>query len=223
MHLDHKEELAKRGIIWFYDYSGDPKKPHAILHSGRHSDGFTRPEIITKDPDFLNEICNDLITITWSKIGNIKRIKKILSLDLRSNIIAYNMALRLGQIPQYGNTCLHGGYVIEECNLPSRPSMDIRTGEEILLITNFFSETIFSDIPLIDSIIMESGGNVLPYVATFMNQSGIRTGNNKEILALVNRKISKWVPDECPLCKNNSSPAVSIKNWDFSDCPLYLK
>ena len=51
---DWKSIFTDRGAVWIHD--GAPQRPHALLTSGMHSDGFVNCTKITQEPALLQRI-----------------------------------------------------------------------------------------------------------------------------------------------------------------------
>ena len=51
----------KGGALWVHD--GNPLRPHALLSSGKHSDGFFNSELVMEDPSSFDEACEDLANL----------------------------------------------------------------------------------------------------------------------------------------------------------------
>src|SRR5947207_9998585 len=49
--------FKQRGAIWIHD--GHPKRPHALLTSGLHSDGFVNCSLIAQDAALLHQSVED--------------------------------------------------------------------------------------------------------------------------------------------------------------------
>jgi hypothetical protein len=59
------------------------------------------------------------------------------------------------------------------------------------------------------------GGVALPYIAVLVNRSGKTEVGGRKFVALINREMSVWKPDECPLCKRGSAALrpKGKENW----------
>ena len=64
--------------------------------------------------------------------------------------------------------------------------------------------------------VTNAGGVVLPFVIILVNRSGLTEVNGKKIVALIDRPMPMWTPDECPLCKQGSEALrpKGTENWD---------
>ena len=56
---------------------------------------------------------------------------------------------------------------------------------------------------------------MFPFVAVLVNRSGLTEVGGKKIVALIDRPMPMWTPDECPLCKAGSEAirAKGSENW----------
>ncbi len=51
-------------VLWLHD--GNPKRPHALLTSGKHSTGFFNGGILTEDAALLDRAADDIVSrLAW--------------------------------------------------------------------------------------------------------------------------------------------------------------
>ena len=61
--------------------------------------------------------------------------------------------------------------------------------------------------------VTNAGGIVLPFLLVLVNRSSLTEASGKKIVALIDRSMPMWTPDECPLCKDGSEAVRPKDNW----------
>ena len=59
-------------------------------------------------------------------------------------------------------------------------------------------------VDLASTAVTNAGGTTLPFILVLVNRSGLKEVSGKKIIALIDRPMPTWAPDECPLCKEGS-------------------
>ena len=198
---DWIDELVSLGVLWMHD--GNPKRPHPELRSGKHSDGFFNLTRLIEHPRILSEACLDL-SLSWNRR---EQPTAIFGSAFGAITIAHELA-----------------------NL-----MDVRFGftEPVIkenqkqMVLNRFSVTADDMILVVEDVLTTggttektiaalegAGATVLPYVLVIVNRSGLAILGERKVIALVERTVSTWVPQECPLCQQGSEALGAKGNWD---------
>jgi hypothetical protein len=73
--------------------------------------------------------------------------------------------------------------------------------------------TTCGSIDLTATAVTNAGGIVLPVILALVNRSGLTEVSGKKIIALIDRPMPMWTPDECPLCKVGSEALRPKDNW----------
>ena len=73
--------------------------------------------------------------------------------------------------------------------------------------------TIGGSVELTAEATMAAGARVLQYLLVLVNRSGLAEVGGKKIVALINRPMPMWMPEECPLCKAGSEAIRPKDNW----------
>ena len=69
------EEYKKKQAFWMHD--GNPKRPHALLRSGKHSTGFFNSRPIIADKNLFLQAVSDLIDLYMEEGYGIRAIKRV--------------------------------------------------------------------------------------------------------------------------------------------------
>ncbi|MBX4210805.1 hypothetical protein KW783_02415 [Candidatus Parcubacteria bacterium] len=104
MYRDESDGIRvyqEKDALWIHD--GNPKRPHALLTSGKHSGGFFNSKLVTEDPELLQEAAANLGV-------------RLLSAHLESNLVdrvvgpatgATKLAQAMcGFLTSFGGVCL---------------------------------------------------------------------------------------------------------------------
>lgn len=213
--------FASIGALWVHD--GNPKRPHAHLTKGGHSDGFFNFDVIAGHPALRKQAAHDLFQRVITPHADIFR--GIEGKGRRFRTIGPAMgAVTLADdiaalIPEHfvevESSC--SGYtekVVDKDGNVLRMKchrLKPQPGERIVAC----EDTITSGGSVAMSIaaIEECGVEVLPFVLCIMNRSGLTHVGDREIIAFINQPMHNWTPEECPLCTQGSE-ALRAKHGD---------
>ncbi len=69
------KEYQTKDALWIHD--GNFKRPHALLTSGKHSNGFFNSRLVIPDEELLRDAASDLLNLFVKAGGNVSRIDGI--------------------------------------------------------------------------------------------------------------------------------------------------
>jgi len=215
------KHLSELGCLWIHD--GNPKRPHASLTRGNHSNGFFNGSLIINDPGLCGQVCLDL----WGKFleylktnaGFGQRIHsenpkpQIFGTALGANDLTYQLGLISGLkrgFTEHVYSVNEQGKLAKTITL-KRFSFD--PGTPILMVEDVMTTggTTRDSIGVIE----EAGGIVLPAVLVICNRSGMKDLDGRKIIALIDKELPAWDPGNCPLCQQGSEPVRPKGNWDM--------
>lgn len=200
------------GALWIHD--GNPLRPHALLASGKHSDGFFNSELVMEDPFSLDKACEDLTSLLkdGGVFSGLFTINRVVGPAMGAITFAHDMARHTSKMQI--NPCLRS-YVEKEGEGREKKMVFRRTsvhpGEHVLLVEDVL--TTGESVELAADAVIRAGGYVFPIVVVLVNRSGLKEVNGKRIVALIDQTMHNWDPSECPLC-SVSSEAIHPKNLD---------
>ena len=206
------DQYKKKNALWIHD--GNPKHPHALLTSGKHSNGFFNSREVIPDEGLLREAASDLVE-SFALLGE----------DLRSldGVVG----------PQTGATTL-ARLICEELTLGmdidyfwASPAKHDKDGKKSMVFSDedrkilphrwvLLCEDVLTtggSVELAAQAVIDAGGVVFPYVLVLVNRSGLKEVNGRKIVALIDRSMPIWEADECPLCKGGSEALRPKDNW----------
>lgn len=232
----------KKGALWIHD--GNVKRPHALLTSGKHSNGFFNSELVMEDSEMLDDAVCVLQGLLIKRGLDTRAVSRVVGPAMGAITLAHDITRWLSQSRVAGEAhCLRAytekeeaKFVIirkgstltvaaaelkaEDIILSRREDKAmvfkrtaIKPGEQVLLCEDVL--TTGGSVDLATRAVEEAGGIVLPFVVVLVNRSGLVEVGGKQIVALIDRPMPMWSPDECPLCKQGSE-AIKPKgkeNW----------
>jgi len=187
---------------WFHD--SDPKRPHAELTSGKHSNGFFNFSKIIEDPELCEAVCQDLV--------------KKLNLPIPFNGYVFGAALGAIELSyELGKQlkCKRGytePKLINGVKYMSAKRFMIISGasylavEDVLTTGDSIKNTMYN--------ITGHNGSVIDRIAAVLNRSSMENVSGKKIIALINQPMITWKPNDCPLCSQGSIALRPKANWE---------
>lgn len=203
-----------KNALWIHD--GNPRRPHALLTSGKHSNGFFNSRLVIPDEVLLREAVIDLLMMFAVNGGDIGKIEGVvgpqtgatkLSEFISDQITAFTRSECFWASPAKDGNGEFKRMVFNQEELSILPSQSILLCEDVM--------TTGGSIDLTSTAVISSDGIILPYVLVLVNRSGLFEVSGKKIIALINREMPIWEPDFCPLCHEGSEaiPAKDPTNW----------
>lgn len=213
------ELYRRRGALWLHD--DNPKRPHALLTSGKHSNGFFNSELVMEDPMLLDKASRALLDLLLHEPEfnepefNAYQIDRVVGPAMGAITLAHDLSRHIGL--HRSVYCLRGyteKETVGEDKTMVFKRVSIRPGEKILAVEDVL--TTGSSVELTTEAISRAGGIALPFVAVLVNRFGLSEVGGKKIVALIARPMPMWAPEECPLCQVGSE-AIRPKgkeNWE---------
>lgn len=211
-HIRWVDLCKQKNAFWVHD--GNPKRPHALLTSGKHSDGFFNSELVMEDPLTLDEACRELMVRLNSSRIPFLAFHRVVGPAMGAITFAHDMARHIAE--KRGYSCFRS-YVEKEERGGIKSMLFRRTslhrGEIVFLVEDVL--TTGESVRLMKDAVIGAGGLVFPRMAVLVNRSGLSKIAGMEIIALIDQPLHNWNPEECPLCKEGSE-AIRPKtgeNW----------
>jgi orotate phosphoribosyltransferase len=206
-------EYQKRGALWLHD--GNSRRPHALLSSKKHSDGFFNSELVMEDPCLLDEASQDLVELLMMHGLNINGVDRVVGPAMGAITLAHDIARHISR--KRSRSCLRA-YTEKELmgngsTLMVFKRANLHPTELVLMVEDVL--TTGGSVELTSAAVAVWLGYIVPFVAVLVNRSSLTAVNGKKIVALIDCPMSTWMPDECPLCRERSE-AIHPKgreNW----------
>lgn len=208
------EEYQRKDALWIHD--GNPNRPHALLTSGKHSNGFFNSRLVIPDEKLLVEAAYNLLSLLVPEGGNISQIKGVVGPQTGATKLAeliHYAVIRINEkscfwaSPSKGEVEGKKVMILSDEDLSFFPQQNIQLCEDVL--------TTGVSVDLTEAAVNSAGGIVLPFVLVLVNRSGLKEVSGKKIVALIDHPMPMWTPEECPLCKQGGE-AIRPKdpqNW----------
>jgi orotate phosphoribosyltransferase len=206
------DQYKKKNALWIHD--GNPRRPHALLTSEKHSNGFFNSRLVIPDENLLRHAASDLLELFVYQGGDISKVQIVVGPQTGATKLAELISYQIME------------YVRTDCFWAS-PAKNENEGQKSMIFTEkdiyilsrgsiLLCEDVLTTGGSIDrtfDAISNAGGIVLPFILVLVNRSGLQEINGKKIIALIDHNMSTWEPDECPLCKQNSLAVRPKENW----------
>jgi len=202
-------KYKQRGALWIHD--GNSKRPHALLTSGKHSDGFFNSELVMEDSALLAEACSNLLHKLEIDEGvSLSKIDRVVGPAMGAITMAHEMARQISE--GTGHRCLRA-YTEKFEKMMVFQRTTIKPTELILLVEDVL--TTGGSVEITSAAVAATFGYILPFTAVLVNRSGFKEVGGKKIVALIDRPMPVWASDDCPLCKNGSEAIrpKGTENW----------
>lgn len=196
-----KQVFQDNGAIWIHD--GNAKRPHALLTSGLHSNGFVNCTYITQQPSLLQRIVSapDGLAPLLPK----EKPDWVIGSAFGAITLAHSIALQLGS---------RAGFTEKDQDLMNLSRFELSPSNRVLVVEDTIStggSTLKTMTGLLKAGVPEQ--NILPFIVCLVNRSGKNDLKGKEIRALLTLQIHTWRPEECPLCQEGSSAIRPKSHW----------
>lgn len=198
---DWNKCFTENGAIWIHDQK--PARPHAMLTSGLHSDGFVNCTCITQQPALLQQILQDDNAL-GGKLPR-KPVSWVIGSAMGAVTFAYAVALQLKA---------RAGFTEKEGEAMKLSRFEVSPTENVLVVEDTIS-TGGSTLKTIDGIRKAgvSDDRILPLIVCLVNRSGSDTLAGREIVSLIKPDIHTWKAEKCPLCKAGSQAVRPKSHW----------
>ncbi len=195
------EEFKRVGALWIHD--GNPKRPHALLTSGKHSNGFFNASKVIARPDLLGAIVLELADRCQLKSLS---IDWVVGSALGAVTIAHAFAYHLRRNMAFTEKADDGTKKMVLARF------DIEAADHVLIVEDVMTTggTTLETIAAIEA----TGAKVLEPIVVIANRSGTHELNGRRLASLIELSIDAWAPEECPLCTRGSVALRPKKNWD---------
>ena len=206
-------QYQQKGALWLHD--GDPRRPHALLTSGKHSNGFFNSELVMEDSLLLDEASSDLVDLLLNDGMDVNAVDRVVGPAMGAITLAHDISRHIAR--RRGRSCLRA-YTEKETELTNGKMMvfkrtTIHSTEGVLMVEDVL--TTGGSVILTDTAVKVMCGYTQSVVAVLVNRSGLTCVGDKKIVALIDHYMPVWTPEGCPLCKEGSEAIrpKGTENW----------
>jgi len=188
-----EQELIRIGALWVHD--GNPKRPHALLTSGLHSDCYFNAQKVTRG-GLLHDMCLDLIE--GMSALTVVRPNMVIGCGAGN---AEQMAITVGVL--FGVPSGHAKK-IQKPDGEERMVLacNIGRGMNVLLVDDVF--TTGKTLRRTTELVCAEGASVMKTALFLVNRSTHQIFSTVHLCALINPVFKTWTDFACPLCKEGS-------------------
>lgn len=195
-------------------HDGNILRPHALLASGKHSDGFFNSRLVILDEVLLEDAALDLLDNFVQQDGDVSVVQGVVGPQTGATKLAEFMSQHIAIFS--GRKCFSAS--------PAKHEAD---GVKSMVFTQEERGTLYGNVVLLCEDVLTTGGSVelaaaaaiaagatvLPYILVLVNRSGLTEVDGKKIIALIDRPMPMWMPGACPLCAAGSESLRPKDNW----------
>jgi orotate phosphoribosyltransferase len=199
--MNWRKIFEERGAIWIHD--GESTRPHALLTSGLHSNGFVNGTLITQDPALMAQILSE--EGLGPKLPR-DRVDWVIGSALGAITMAFAVAMKLKA---------KAGYTEKEDGKVKLSRFEVLPHERVLVVEDTLSTgtSTLKTIEAIETARPDASSPILPMVICLVNRSGMKKLGSREIRSLLELEIHTWESEHCPLCNEGSVAMRPKKNW----------
>lgn len=196
--------LRQTGSLW--THSGDPKDPHALLTSGKHSDGFVNTLEALSHTVYCSLFADLMLGELVSVCNGWPEASWVVGSDHAAAAISHAVATALRARHDFcekgpDKTQVWGRFVIK----PEEPTLIVED-----LVTTAGTVRAVRDGILAGN---PSPVTFVPFVLVVVNRSDLEEIDDWPIVPLVHYNIKTWESDQCPLCAAGSTALRPKQNW----------
>ncbi|MBI5622002.1 hypothetical protein HY933_04025 [Candidatus Falkowbacteria bacterium] len=199
---DWMNRFKQLGALWVHD--GEPKRPHALLTAGGHSDGFFNGSRIVEDPTMLCHVVTAFFAAYCREEGTVLPDRVIGSAHG-----ATPLAVELGRMMG----CKIGWTEPQSDGSMLLKRFDVR-GQCVLVVEDVMTSG--ATTRSIIEAVQAAGGAVLRLVLVVFNRSRMTALDGRPIISLVHHPLNEWKVQQwgtCPLCAQGSEAVRPKANW----------
>jgi orotate phosphoribosyltransferase len=205
-------EYQQKGALWIHD--GNKLRPHALLTSGKHSNGFFNSRLVIPDEVLLRDAAIDLVELFVQHDGDTSKVQSVVGPQTGATKLSELIRDQFGLLDT--NKCSWASPAKNEVEGVKSMVFSDEDRSALLRQTVLLCEDVLTtggSIDLTASAILNAGGIILPFLLVLVNRSGLTEVCGMKIVALIDRPMPMWTPSECPLCEEGSQAIRPKENW----------
>lgn len=209
----------------FWQYRGEPnaKKPHALLKSGKHSNGFIACKDVLKYPRMCELFANEMLKVVESKLSPVfvrNQINAVASSAYSAINLGWEVARLLSERGEKSDVKACEHITVEKDN-KGNPTV-IRGGidpdKSVLVINELMTTGGGSTFETLQAVRQCNGQNLHPAIVTpvfvlIHRSKDLTLADGFELEPVFHFDIANFEPEECPYCKAGSE-AIKPKVGD---------
>jgi orotate phosphoribosyltransferase len=211
---DWKEVFVKKGALWVRDQN--PKRPHAITTTGRHSGHYFDSRAIVKNDKVLAKASKDILKLFEGRGGNIHTVDCVVGPATGGTKFAKYLSYAIANMRGYD--CMWASpakredgddkcFVFDDCkHIPQK-------GQTILMCDDTLSTG--SSFDMVSESLRAHDVTILDTICVLLNRYGNSEIRGRNVVSLVDYYMPTFDPLSCALCKAGSTALRPRKqdNW----------
>ncbi len=205
------EVYQKLDALWMHD--GNLKRPHVILSSGNHSNGFFNSWLVIADGRLIRLASLALLDLFVLHDGDLFAVQGVVGPQTGATKLAELIG---GQVAScttkscfWASPAKHEkdgkkSMIFDQTDLAKLQSKTVLLCDDVL--------TTGDSVDITANAVLAGGGSIVPFILVLVNRSGLTHVGGKKIIALIDRHMPIWAPEECLLCKAGSEPVGPPKD-----------
>lgn len=210
------EVYKEQGALFIHD--NNHLRPHPVLRSGRHSNGFFNSDILLQDPTLIDEMSWHLLNSFHDFGLDTKIPDRTVGPAMGAITLAHHLAFKISTRARKCLTSYAAKHTIDDSEVHIFNRNPPQIGESVLLVEDVITSG--GSIEKTAVAVRDSGATVLPYIVCLVNRSGKTKINGRKVISLVGSEIEglikTWEPEDCEQCIWMSPPLADVKkveNW----------
>lgn len=205
------QECQEHGALWLHD--DNPKRPHALLASGKHSTGFFNMGILAENAELLDSAADDVVSLlAWQGL-HLDDVDRVVGPAMGAITLAHAVARNIAR-KRNGRPCLcaYAEKSEDGASMLFRRT-NIRPDEHVLCVEDVI--TTGGSVEKVLAAIVQAGGHPLPFVGAILNRSDKVKIDGVWIVSLIDKPMPAWTQEECLLCRQGSEAIrpKGAENW----------
>lgn len=209
-NIEPKEALKLCDAIWIYE--GKREEPHALLTSGKHSDGYINLNAVLQFPNLCKILASHLIELLRREKITREKIDAVVSSSFAAITFGYEVARQLGVI--FAFTEKKGNEQEWSGRFELLEGVKILQVEELvttLCTARKVKNAVLSANPKVK--FAELGGKTVVATIVWRPEKLPPEEPDYNVISLISKEIHNWDPEECPLCQKGSPALRPKSNW----------
>lgn len=201
----------------YWEHDGNPLRPHVELTGGLHSGAFFNSDPIMHDFFFLNVVAQKFTAILASMGYSTKEIQRIIGPAMGAILFAHHLG---GVVSHENGIYCPSGFaeksfdengnkimIFNRCKV--NPFEKNQICEDVITTGGTVERTIDA-IEKLESMVSE-------FILTLVNRSGLKEIRGRKIIALFDKHLPNYKPEDCVYCKMGSVAlrAKEGNNWQL--------
>lgn len=191
----------------YWQHNGDPTRPHALLTSGLHSNGFVNCGVVLTFTNLLMIYADQIVRRLWQVYDG--SVDWVVGSNHAAVSLATFVAYLLGVQSDFPDKGPGKAQVWQRHKIPK----DARVLQvEELMTTAFTAQQVREGIQRAHDHLVQ----FVPFMPVLIHRSAEMEVDGAAVVPVCHLDIENWTPEECPLCRQGSeaiSPKTPIENW----------